>query len=125
MNLNKNNLLLYAAKNYNNPCCTSIDEFTDDIKRFLYLKKLFKKYKSDNTLKQQLISNHIIILFNVFGIIPTYYLLSFHVLPEHYSILKTFLVYLNLYRDDCDKYNLDLRNILLDENIVKVLREYK
>ena len=44
-NLTKDNILLYAIKNYQNPSCQGIEEFYDDMKRFKYVKRLFRKYK--------------------------------------------------------------------------------
>ena len=68
----------------------------EDMKKFKYLKRLFKRYLNSDVLRVNLILNHLIILFNVFGegTIP---LLMYKLEHEYWSILKTFLIYLNRY----------------------------
>lgn len=93
--LNEDNFMLYAAQNYDNPKCFDDDEFFDDLKRFKYLKKLLKKYKDTGVLRERLILNHIIIIFNLFGNQPATRMLFFK-LDGYHMELKTFLIYLNL-----------------------------
>ena len=66
--LTEDNFILYAAKCYDNPNCHNINEFYDDLNKFKYLKKLFYRYRVDGVLKERLITNHIIVLQNVFGV---------------------------------------------------------
>ena len=40
--LDESNFLLYAAKNYDNPQCFDTIEFYEDLKRFKYIKRLFR-----------------------------------------------------------------------------------
>ena len=82
-------------KHYDNPACVDEQEFLDDMKRFKYLKRLFRKYETSKDLKARLIINHIIILTNVFGIDAATTLLFFKIEKNHWTILKTFLVYLH------------------------------
>ena len=84
--------LLYAAKYYDNPQCHDAEEFYDDLKRFKYLKRLFGKYKETGELRERLILNHIIILYNVFGMATSRML--FVKLYQYSDILKPFLVLL-------------------------------
>ena len=93
MNLTESTFLLYAMKNYDNPQCTEMSEFEEDIKRFQYLRKLFSRYRQDNELKERLILNHLIVLFNVFGAQATNML--FMRLHEYHEFLKPFVEYLN------------------------------
>jgi hypothetical protein len=121
--LNDTNFLLYAAKHYDNPCHNT-EEFLDDLKRFKYLKRLFVKYKETGELKDRLILNHIIVLYNIFGDSATSML--FLKLKGFEEYLKPFIVLLNrlpikvLYSDiviytteiNMDKYIVDeLRKI--------------
>ena len=92
--LHSGNASLYAAKNYDNPGCTDVLEFYDDLKRFKYIKRLFKKYITHGELKHHLLLNHLIICFNVFGE-ATIPLLFYKIEREYWSLLKTFLVFLN------------------------------
>ena len=66
--LTPENINMFAMKHYDNPSCVDEQEFLDDMKRFKYLKRLFRKYDTTRELKSRLIINHIIILANVFGI---------------------------------------------------------
>jgi len=38
--LNKDNFILYCMKHYDNPQCTSVREFEEDLNRFLYLQNI-------------------------------------------------------------------------------------
>ena len=86
---------MFAIKEYDNPQAVGEKEFYDDMKRFKYLKRLFKKYSKTSILKERLILNHIIVLQNVFGPEPVKVLLFYKINQEHWSLLKTFLVFLN------------------------------
>lgn len=87
------NFMLYAAKHYNNSACDTDDEFFSDLKRLKYIKRLFKKFEESGDLKERLILNHIIILYNMFGQTPTTRLL-FYKLDGHHELLKPFLEFL-------------------------------
>lgn len=93
--IDETNFVLYAAKHYDNPHCFETMEFYEDLARIKYIKRLFNKYKESGELRERLILNHLIVLFNVFGAEASQRLLFFK-LPNHYKYLKTFLVYLNL-----------------------------
>ena len=110
-------ILLFALKHYDNPQCEGEKEFYDDMKRFKYIKRLLKKYKSDGIVKERLLLNHIIILNNVFGPDAASTLLLFKIEPEHWPQLKSFLVFLNMLPDG------ELKEINEDEKISEVLKE--
>jgi hypothetical protein len=93
-NLNDDNFMLYAMKAYDKPNAV-ISEFEEDLKRIKYVKRLIKRYKATGELKERLILNHIIILSNVFGIESTVRMLFYKMDYSDYSILKTFLLFLN------------------------------
>ena len=65
--LTNDNFVLFAMNHYDNPQCHTTQEFEEDMKRFLYLKKLFSRYKASGELRERLILNHIIVLYNLFG----------------------------------------------------------
>tara|TARA_A100001388_G_scaffold193221_1_gene145596 strand:+ start:649 stop:1017 length:369 start_codon:yes stop_codon:yes gene_type:complete len=94
--LNEKNHLMFAIKHYDNPQSVTVDDFMEDMKKFKYLKRLFKRYTKTHVLRTNLILNHLIILFNVFGegTIP---LLMYKLEEEYWSILKSFLIYLDRY----------------------------
>jgi len=93
--LTPENINMFAIKHYSNPSCVDEQEFLDDMKRFKYLKRLFRKYDTSKELKMRLIINHIIILANVFGVEAATTLLFFKIEKNHWSILKTFLIFLH------------------------------
>ena len=92
--LNDDNFLIYAIKNYQNPSCTGMAELEDDLKRFKYLKRLLNKYLKSGEPNERLIIYHIILLYNVFGQATTR-MLFFKLEEKYWSDLKTFLVFLN------------------------------
>ena len=93
MILTESNFLLYAAKYYDNPECSGIKEFHDDLKRFKYLKRLLRQYGNTGEIADHLILNHIILLHNVFGDL-TVPLLFFKFERHYWPQIKTFLVFL-------------------------------
>lgn len=123
-NLTDDNFLIYAMKNYNSPNCI-VSEFHDDLKRIKYIKRLIKRYKSTDDLKERLILNHIIVLSNVFGAGATSRILFFKMDNTDYDVLKTFLLFLNLLPKVIMKIkgnDINTNVILLDWNVVKILR---
>ena len=92
--LTPENINMFAIKHYDNPSCVDEQEFLDDMKRFKYLKRLFRKYDTSKDLKMRLIINHIIVLANVFGVDAATTLLFFKIEKNHWPLLKTFLVFL-------------------------------
>jgi hypothetical protein len=122
MKLTDDNFLVYAMHHYDNPQCHSIEEFEEDLKRFLYLKKLFYRYKKDGELRERLILNHIIVLYNLFGDALTS-MLFFKLEKEHWSELATFLVYLNRMPDVIEERGIQLSDITMDPIVVAALRK--
>jgi len=92
--IDNENYLIYAMKWYDNPHCV-MSEFREDIKRFNYLKRLFRRYMKTGELKERLILNHLVILYNVFGVEATTRLLFLRMSEDAYPALKTFLLYLS------------------------------
>ncbi len=94
--LTNDNITMFAIKHYDNPQCEGEVEFHDDMKRFKYIKRLLRKYQDSGELKERLILNHLIVVFNVFGAEAGSTLLLFKLEPEFWSVLKTFMVFLNM-----------------------------
>jgi len=123
--LNDENFLIYAMKQYNSPHCI-VSEFASDIKRTKYLQRLFRRYKVTKSLKERLILNHIILLNNVFGYDATARILFYKIDERDYDILKTFLSYLNIMPDTVygiNGKNVSVAEIPLDANVVEILRK--
>jgi len=92
--LTNDNILLYAAKAYDKPNCI-MSEFKEDMKRFNYLKRLFKRYRKIGELREQLVLNHLVVICNVFGPEVATRLLFFKMSKDDYSALKTYLLFLS------------------------------
>lgn len=123
-NLNDKNLALFAAKVYDTPNCI-LSEFEEDFKHVKYIKRLFQKYRESKVLKERLILNHIICLGNVFGVYNTTRMLFLKIHPSDYSILKTFLLYLNYMPDMIEGVNgIDILSddLPVDLTIATILR---
>ena len=123
-NLTEENFMLFAAKYYENPHCTDLLEFHDDLKRIRYLKRLFKKYEQGGDLKERLVLNHLLVLYNVFECRAMTTILAFK-LYDQLKYLKPFLLLLNYWRTDIGLVNgkkiID-SEISLDQKIVNKLR---
>ena len=120
--LNEGNFLVYAMHHYDNPQCHSLQEFEEDIKKFLYLKKLLSRYKNYNELRERLILNHIIVLYNIFGESATR-MLFYKIDKSCWDVLVTFLVYLDRMPEELPEYGIILSDIVLDEKIISTLRK--
>jgi hypothetical protein len=123
--LNNDNFLMYAMKAYNSPHCI-MSEFEGDLKRTKYLKRLFRRYKITKSLKERLILNHLILLYNVFGVEAATRILFFRVDEIDYDILKTFLIYLNYMPEKVKGIkgkDIHSSDILIDMNVAEVLRK--
>jgi len=92
--LNEDNFLLFAIKNYENPQAVTKDDFDKDLNHFKYIKRLLKRYKNTGELKTHLLLNHFIILYNIFGEATTP-MLFFKIEKELWSSMKTFVIFLN------------------------------
>ena len=122
MILTESTFLLFASKHYDNPQCSDISEFEEDLKRFQYLRKLFGRYRQDNDLKERLILNHLIIIYNVFG--PEATDMLFMKLHEFHDCLKPFVEYLN-FMPEIIRYEdvvLHKNNIDSDDSITEILK---
>jgi hypothetical protein len=93
-NLTSENFMLYAIKAYDRPDCI-MSEFKEDMKRFNYLKRLFCRYRKSGEVRERLIINHLVIIYNVFGVEFSTRMLFYKIHKEDHSTLKTYLLFLN------------------------------
>lgn len=114
--LTHRNFKMYAMQHYNNPECTDIDEFKEDVSRFKYIKRLLSRYEAHGDLQERLILNHLIVIYNVFGIQAANKMLWFKVEENHWTYIKPFLVFLNYLPID------EKVEVPLDPEIVERLR---
>ena len=119
--LNKDNYLLFAIKYYDNPQSVTKEDFDNDLKRFKYIKRLLNRYKNTKNvddLKVYLILNHLIVLFNVFND-ATVPLLFYNLDQSHWSIIKSFLIFLNRIPEYPKTF---IDTIQEDQNCLKLLQ---
>jgi hypothetical protein len=126
MELNDDNFVMYAIKHYDNKNCTGLNEFYDDLNKFKYLKRLFKKFNDKGELRERLILNHIIVIYNLFGVEAATKMLFYKIEKQYWSQLKTFLVFLNfmprLVIVSRDVHIKD-SDISIDESILETLKK--
>ena len=115
--LTEKNLFLYAAKHYKNPTFSDIDEFYEDLKRFKYIKRLLNRYLESDELPERLIMNHLIVVFNMFGIDAALEILQLKLEDRHWPVIKPFLIFLNYIKND------QYTGITMDPTVVDVLRK--
>ena len=113
--LNEENFLIFAIKNYENPQAVTREDFDKDLSRFRYIKRLLKRYKSGGELKVHLLINHFIILYNIFGDATTP-MLFYKIDKSFWSSIKTFIVFLDKLPDYPKSYihEIDLDQTCLD-----------
>ena len=115
--LTEKNLFLYAAKHYKNPNFSDIDDFYEDLKRFKYIKRLLNRYLETDELPERLILNHLIVVFNMFGIEAALNILELKLEKRHWPVIKAFLIFLKYIKNE------QYTGITMDPNAVDVLRK--
>jgi hypothetical protein len=126
-NLTNDNVLMYAIKADDKPNCI-MSEFQEDMKRFNYLKRLFQRYRKYDELREQLVLNHLIVLYNVFGPEVATRLLFYKMSKEDYSALKTYLLFLSCMPEKVQGIkgnDIHSSDISVDMNIADTLRKIK
>lgn len=126
-NLTSDNIMMYAIKAYDKPNCI-MSEFSEDMKRFNYLKRLFRRYRKHNELRERLVLNHLVVLNNVFGPEIMTRLLFFEMSESDYPQLKTYLLFLSCMPEVVRGINgkdIISSNIEVDMEIANVLRIIK
>ena len=125
--LNEKNFLLYAMQHYENPQCVEVEEFNDDLKKIKYIKRLLNQYSTEGVLKERLLLNHIIVFYNVFSVEAATRILFYKLEEQFWSMLKTFLFYLNFLPSKIESVNgrtILTTEIPMDQGIVDSLRKF-
>lgn len=112
-NLNDDNFLLYAAHNYTNNQCVDAEEFYDDLNRFKYIKRLISRYEQTGDIQERLLINHIVIIFNLFGIEAAKRMMWYKIKEDHWDIIKPVLLYLN-YITESEKIEIGLDPLIVE-----------
>ena len=112
-------------KAYDKPDCI-MSEFKDDMKRFNYLKRLFRRYRKVDELREQLVLNHLVVLYNVFGPEVTSRMLFFKMSKDDYPALKTYLLFLSIMPErirGIKGQDIISSDIPIDPRVAEVLRQ--
>ncbi len=112
-------------KAYDKPDCI-MSEFKDDMKRFNYLKRLFRRYRKVDELREQLVLNHLVVLYNVFGPEVTSRMLFFKMSKDDYPALKTYLLFLSIMPErirGIKGQDIISSDIPIDTRVAEVLRQ--
>lgn len=117
--LNDDTFLLFAIKNYENPQSVTEEDFHRDLNHFRYIKRLLRKYKKDGELRSDLLINHFIVLYNIFGEAATP-MLFFKIESNMWRIVKTFIVFLNKLPDYPITY---IHEIEIDYECMDILKK--
>jgi len=94
LQLNEDNFLIHAIKNYQSPDSLGMKDLEDDLKKFKYVKRLLNRYRKTGEVSERLVLNHLVVIYNVFGSAATD-MLFYKMEPEYWPDLKTYLVYLH------------------------------
>ncbi len=125
--LTTENITLYAVKAYDKPNCI-MSEFKEDMKRFNYVKRLLLRYRKFDELRERLVLNHLVVIYNIFGPEPATRILFYRIPKEDWSALKTYLLFLS-YMPNVVKgikgQDIISSDIAVDLRIAEVLREIK
>ena len=122
--LNHDTALLYAIKAYDKLNYVK-SEFEEDYKTFRYVKRLLQRYRASGELRENLLLNHLNLIYNMFGVEAGTRLLFFKIDEQDYSALKTFLVFLNTMPEivhSIDGRDIRSSEIPVDMAIASVLR---
>lgn len=125
--LTSENVLLYAVKAYDRPDML-MSEFKEDMKRFNYLKRLFRRYRKDSEMRERLVINHLVVIYNVFGVEVATRLLFYKMSKDDFGTLKTFLLFLNYMPEvviGIKGNNIISSEIPVDMRIAEILRGIK
>ena len=114
--INNDNIFMFAINSYNNPHCVGMSEFIEDYNKITHIMKKFTQYENDGVLKERLLLNYFISLYNVFDAKKLTQILFFRIPEKHHSILKTFLVFLNRIVNEKPE-------VLIDNKVADILRK--
>jgi len=114
------NFLIYATKKYDNPQCSSVDEFNEDLRRFSSVKRLLLRLaRKDESVNIRMLLNHIIILDNIFGNVAAARMMFFYCEEHTHTYLKSFLLFLNILPDNIPEVN--IKEIPINTEIINKL----
>ena len=94
--LSEESFLSYCFDICDSHLCVDMQDVHDALRYVGYIKRLFTEFDSGTEIKHRLILNHIITLGNIFPPPHCVRILFFRTSIQHYSLLKTFLSFLDI-----------------------------
>ena len=123
--LTEENYILYAVKNYDNHQCTGLKEFYDDLNYIKYTKRLFNRYLTTGVLRERLIVNHLIFLYNNFIPEAMTRIIFLKMEEKYWSLLKPFLIQISHLPKivfGVNGSNINTDTIPLNQEVIDILR---
>lgn len=126
VDLTEDNFEFFAIKNYDDPNCSGVHEFREEMLRFKYLNRLLNKYEENGEMKENLVLNHLVVLFNIFND-AALNMLFYRVAERHWPILVPFLIFINRMPEEVhvsSTRTVHDSDIRIDMNVVNRLRSF-
>jgi len=125
MILTDDNLEIYAIQNYKNNNCVDIKEFRQDFYRIKYIRRLIKRYETYGDLRERLILNHLVVLYNVFDNNACTRMIFFK-LENYLSSITPFLLFINRLPKEVLSYENKIiytTDIKMNDGVISALRK--
>jgi len=116
--LNKSNYIDYAKENYLGLRVINSDKFSSNLRT---LSRVNTMLSANNPAKYRVLLNHLVILYNTFGITPTTRLLFLIVDDANHPALKTFIDFLGVSPENIPE--VDLYNISTIDTLYHTLED--
>ena len=123
--ITSDNVMMYHVANYDNHQCTGLKEFYDDLNYIKYTKRLFNRYLTTGILKERLIVNHLIFLYNNFIPEAMTRILFLKMEEKYWSLLKPFLIQISHLPKivfGVSGRNINTDTIPLNQEVIDILR---
>ena len=121
MEVTLHNFKEIASKIYNNKWCGSIQEFDNDLKRYILVFKMIKNHHNVGNTNYRLIVNHIITMNNVFGMAFTNAIIFLKAPNDILPQLKTLMSFTGNVTGLEKVGAVNLQNINKDKEFQKIL----
>jgi hypothetical protein len=102
---------------YDNPGCSTVEDFNDDLQKVIHIKKLVSK-----DFNKRLLLNHIIVLLNTFETKAAVTMLFYKIDEKYWPIIKTYFEFLSVMPDVVEDLNILSSDIPLDSETIQELR---
>lgn len=120
-NIDESNFLIYATKNYEPSQVFGVAELNQELGRFVWIKKLLMRYSRGEEINIRLLTNHFVVLGNIFNAYALNRMLFFYMNEEIWPQLYAILDFLNLINSNIPEA--DMSTLSRDEELYQKLKE--